>query len=138
MARTQPHHHTMPGWLHHRKPNDILTQEIQNGLQMNKDTIAVFVDLEKSYDKVGMQGLFIKMRDVGMYSNMYRRIKNLLTDRTIATQTESHKQDRHQGRDTARELTRCEVPPRHACSSLCRCRSARLEWSASRPNGATN
>ena len=72
---------------------NILTQEIQNGLQMNKDTIAVFVDLEKSYDEVGRQGLFIKMRDVGMYSNMYRRIKSLITARTIATQTESHKQN---------------------------------------------
>ena len=33
---------------------------------MNKNTIAVFVDLEKSYDKVWRQGLFIKMRDVGI------------------------------------------------------------------------
>ena len=43
---------------------NILTREIQNGLQMNKDTIAVFVDLEKSYDKGGRQGLLINMRDV--------------------------------------------------------------------------
>ena len=33
-----------------------LTQKIQNGFQMNKDTIAVFVDLEKAYDKVWRQG----------------------------------------------------------------------------------
>ena len=45
---------------------NILTQEIQNGFQMNKNMIAVFVDLEKSYDKVWRQGLFIKMRDVGI------------------------------------------------------------------------
>ena len=38
---------------------NILTQEIQNGLQMNKDMIAVFVDLETAYDKVWRQGLFI-------------------------------------------------------------------------------
>ena len=80
---------------------------------MNKDTIAVFVDLEKSYDKVGRQGLFIKMRDVGMYSNMYRRIKNLLMDRTIATQTESHKQNSasrkgyRKGAHSAVPSTRC-------------------------------
>ena len=54
-----------------------------------------------------------------------------------------------QWRDTARELTQLqplhavqqwhgEVPPRHVCSSLCRCRSARLEWSAGRLNVATN
>ena len=43
---------------------------------MNKDTIAVFVDLEKAYDKVWRQGLFIKMSDAGIYSNMYRWIKN--------------------------------------------------------------
>ena len=45
---------------------NILTQEIQNGFQMNKNSIAVFVDLQKSYDKVWRQGLFIKMRDVGI------------------------------------------------------------------------
>ena len=65
-----------------------LTQKIQNGFQMNKDTIAVFVDLETAYDKVWRQGLFIKMRDAGIHSNMYRWIKNFLTDRTIATQIE--------------------------------------------------
>ena len=43
---------------------------------MNKDTIAVFVDLEKAYDKVWRQGLFIKMRDAGIHSNMYRWINN--------------------------------------------------------------
>ena len=55
---------------------------------MNKDTIVVFVDLEKAYDKVWRQGLFIKMRDAGIHSNMYRWTKNFLTDRTIATQIE--------------------------------------------------
>ena len=62
---------------------NILTQEIQNGLQMNKDMIAAFVDLEKSYDKVRRQGLFIKMRDVGIQQHVgpYRWIKNLLTDK---------------------------------------------------------
>ena len=65
-----------------------LTQKIQNGFQINKDTIAVFVDLEKTYDKFSRQGLFMKMRDAGMHSNMCRWIKNLLTDRTIAIKTE--------------------------------------------------
>ena len=55
-----------------------LTQKIQDGFQMNKDTIAVFVDLEKAYDKVCRQGLFIEMRDAGIHSNMYRWIKNFL------------------------------------------------------------
>ena len=65
-----------------------LTQKIQNGFQMKKDTIAVFVDLEKAYDKVWRQGIVIKMRDAGIHSNMYRWIKNFLRDRTIATQIE--------------------------------------------------
>ena len=65
-----------------------LTQKIPNGFQMNKDTIAVFVDLEKAYDKVWRQGILIKMRDAGIHSKMYRWIKNFLTDRTIATQIE--------------------------------------------------
>ena len=76
---------------------------------MNKDTIAVFVDLEKSYDKVWRQGLFIKMRDVGIQQH----VKNFLTDRTIATQTESHKQNSasrkgyRKGAHSAATSTRC-------------------------------
>ena len=62
-----------------------LTQKIQDGFQMNKDTIAVFVDLEKAYDKVWRQGLFIKICESGIHSNMYRWINNFLTDRRIAT-----------------------------------------------------
>ena len=56
--------------------------------KMNKDTVAVFVDLEKAAATVWRQGLFIKMRDAGIHSNMYRWIQNFLTDRTIATQIE--------------------------------------------------
>ena len=90
VARTQQHHHTMPGSLqkYYTTEDQLirLTQKIQNGFQMNKDTIAVFVDLENAYDKVCRQGLFIKMRDAGIHSNMYRWIKIFLTDRAIATQ----------------------------------------------------
>ena len=80
---------------------------------MNKDTIAVFVDLETAYDKVWRQGLLIKMRDAGIHSNMYRSIKNFLTDRTVATKTVLDTNKRvPQGRDTARELT--QLHPLHA------------------------
>ena len=92
MARTQQHHHTMPDDFRSNYNTEDqlirLTQKIQNGFQMNKDTIVVFVDLEKAYDKVWRQGLFIKMRDAGIHSNMYWWIKDFLTDRTIATQIE--------------------------------------------------
>ena len=37
---------------------------------MNKNTIAVFVDLEKSYDKVWRHGHFIKMIDVGIQQHV--------------------------------------------------------------------
>ena len=52
--------------------------------QKNKDTIAVFVDLENAYDKVWRQGLFIKMRDAGIHSwftsaNMYSAQANVNT-----------------------------------------------------------
>ncbi len=53
---------------------------------MNKDTIG---DLEKSHDKAWRQGIFTKMRDAGIHSNMHRWTKNLPADsRTTATQTE--------------------------------------------------
>ena len=43
---------------------------------MNKDAIAAFVDLEKAYDNVWRQGLFITMKDAGIHSNMYRLTNN--------------------------------------------------------------
>ena len=51
---------------------------IQNE-QRNDCRIKNVVDLEKAYDKVWKQGLFIKMRDAGIHSNMYRWIKNFWT-----------------------------------------------------------
>ena len=106
-----------------------LTQYIHNWFQLNKDTIAVFVDLEKVYDKIWRQGLFIKMRDAGMY----RWISNFLTDRTIATQNRRNDISKRvtQGRDTTRQRTQlhplhavyqwhCEVLPRHTYNPLCR------------------
>ena len=77
---------------------------------MNKDTIAIIGDRETSYDKVWRQGVFTKMRDAGIHSNMYRWIKNFLTDRTIATQTEGVTSTKELGRDTTRQLTQLHPP----------------------------
>ena len=91
-----------------------LTPKIQNGFQINKDTIAAFVDLEKAYDKVWRQGVFIKMRDAGIHSNIVPMEK----ERSHG-QNNSHPNRRShinkrvpKGRDTTRELT--QLQPLHA------------------------
>ena len=55
---------------------------------MKQDTIAVFIDLEKSYDQIWRQVIFIMMRNACIPSNMYRWIKTFLMSRTITIQIE--------------------------------------------------
>ena len=75
--------------------------------KMIKNTIAVFVYLEKFYDKVWRQGLSIQMRDVGIkqHAPMDKELShgqnNIHLSRVRVPQ----------GRDTARELT--QLQPLH-------------------------
>ena len=88
-----------------------LTQKIPNGFQMNKGAIAVFVDLEKAYDKVWRQGIFIKMRDAGIQQHVPMD-KELSHGQNNSHRNRSHINKRvPQGRDTAREHT--QLHPLH-------------------------
>lgn len=62
-----------------------LTQAVHNGFQENKHTAAIFIDLQKAYDKVWRKGLLYKMQKQGIQGKMYNWVKNFLTDRTMAT-----------------------------------------------------
>ena len=62
-----------------------LTQNIQDGFQEAKHTVAVFVDLQQAYDRVWRKGLLMKMMDLGIHGKLYKWIKFFLTDRNIKT-----------------------------------------------------
>ena len=65
------------------------TQKVLDGFQEGKQTSAVFIDLQQAYDGVWRTGLFQKMQNMGIKSNIYFWIKSFLTDRLIQTRFNS-------------------------------------------------
>ena len=43
------------------------------------------MDFQQAFDRVWRKGLFVKMQELGIHGNMYKWIKNFLTDRLIRT-----------------------------------------------------
>ena len=62
-----------------------MTQQIIDGFHQKKSTVGIFVDLQQAYDRVWRKGLFIKMQNIGIHGNLYKWIKNFLSDRLIQT-----------------------------------------------------
>ena len=65
------------------------TQRVLDGFQEGKQTSAIFIDLQQAYDRVWRTGLFQKMQNMGIKSNIYFWIKSFLTDRLIQTRFNS-------------------------------------------------
>ena len=58
-----------------------LTQEIEDGFQQRKETLAIWIDLQKAFDKGWTDGLLLKLKQCGIGGNMYRWIKSYLHNR---------------------------------------------------------
>ena len=58
-----------------------LAQEIEYGFQQNKQTLAIWIDLQKAFDKVWTDGLLLRLKRCGIGRNMYRWIKSYLHHR---------------------------------------------------------
>ena len=56
------------------------------GFKKKKHTLAVWVDLEKAFDKVWKDGLRLKLKQCGIQGNMYRWISGFLTNRKARVQ----------------------------------------------------
>ena len=70
------------GFRQHRSTEDQVTylaQEIDDGFQAKKHTLAVWIDMEKAFDKVWKDGLRLKLRQSGVKGYMYRWISQYLT-----------------------------------------------------------
>ena len=61
------------------------TQKVLDGFQKQLQTTAIFIDLQQAYDRVWRTGLFQKMQNLGIKSNIYTWIKSFLSDRLIQT-----------------------------------------------------
>ena len=84
---------TQSGFRKHHSTEDqiaYLTQEIENGFQEKKKTLAVFVDLTKAFDKVWKDGLLLKLLKKNICGRMYGWIHSYLFQRTARVKLERH------------------------------------------------
>ncbi|CAC5369599.1 unnamed protein product [Mytilus coruscus] len=58
-----------------------LSQVVEDAFQSKKVTLAVFVDIQRAFDKVGKDGLLTKLLRYGISGRMYKRIKSYLYKR---------------------------------------------------------
>ena len=72
------------GFRQHQSTEDQVTyiaQAIEDGFQAKKHTLAVWIDMEKAFDKVWKNGLRLKLQQSGVKGYMYRWISQYLTNR---------------------------------------------------------
>ena len=67
-----------PGYREHHFTEDqttYLAQETEDEFQRKKQTLSVWIDLEKTFDKVGTDGILLKLRRCNLAGNMFKWIK---------------------------------------------------------------
>jgi hypothetical protein len=67
-----------------------ITQEIEDAFQKGRHTVAVWVDMEKAFDKIWHDGLRLKMLKAGVCGKMFHWISHLLENRTVRVQLQGH------------------------------------------------
>jgi hypothetical protein len=67
-----------------------IAQEIEDAFQKQKHTVAVWVDMEKAFDKVWKDGLRVKLLKTGVCGKMYNWISHFLSNRTARAQLQGH------------------------------------------------
>ena len=58
-----------------------LAQETEDGFQRKKQTLSVWIDLQKAFDKVWTDGLLLKLRTCNISGNMFKWIKSYTHNR---------------------------------------------------------
>ena len=77
------------GFRPHRSTEDQVTyisQKIEDGFQERKHTLAVWIDLEKAFDKVWKEGLKLKLKQHHISGKMYTWISQFLSNRKARVQ----------------------------------------------------
>jgi hypothetical protein len=67
-----------------------ITQEIEDAFQEKKHTLAVWVDLEKAFDKVWKSGLKVKLCRNQICGRMYNWISQYLENRTARVRAQGN------------------------------------------------
>lgn len=60
-----------------------LENDVQKSLNTKGETLAIFVDLMRAYDRLLIKGLLVKCARVGLRGNVLTFIQNFLTNRTF-------------------------------------------------------
>nr|KAG5696480.1 hypothetical protein BaRGS_016519 [Batillaria attramentaria] len=82
------------GFRQHRSTEDqitFITQSIEDAFQEKKNTLAVWIDMEKAFDKVWKDGLRLKLRRYGVSGGMYTWISQYLHNRQARVKIQGHK-----------------------------------------------
>jgi ribonuclease HI len=72
-----------------------LHDKIQKSLSSKEHVLGVFIDFEKAYDMLHIPTLMRKIGDMGVMGNMYKWVKDFLTDRTFQVKVGSSLSERH-------------------------------------------
>ena len=64
-----------------------ISQMIEDGFQEKKHTVAVWIDMEKAFDKVWTEGLVNKLNNINISHKMLHWIKNYLKNRQALVKT---------------------------------------------------
>ena len=68
-----------------------LAQEIEDGFQQSKQTMAIWIDLQTAFDKVWTDGLLLKLKKCRIGGKMYKWIKSYLHNRRTRVTIDSAK-----------------------------------------------
>lgn len=81
------------GFVRHRQTSDHLLRITQNGLESfnrNEKMGAIFVDIEKAFDKVWHDGLLYKLEKMNIPNYLGKWIQEYLTNRTFQVRVENY------------------------------------------------
>ena len=82
------------GFRQYRSTEDQITyisQHVEDAFQAKKQTVVVWVDMEKAFDKVWTTGLLLKLKRAKITHKMFAWIKNYLTNRKARVVTRGYK-----------------------------------------------
>ena len=68
----------------------LISQSIEDGFQEKKNTVAVWVDMEKAFDRVWKKGLSYKLQKYGVIGKMHQWITEYLRDRKARVKIQDH------------------------------------------------
>ncbi|RUS82209.1 hypothetical protein EGW08_010023 [Elysia chlorotica] len=68
----------------------LISQNIEDGFQEKKNTLVVWIDMEKAFDRVWKKGLSYKLQKYGVMGKMHQWITEYLRDRKARVKIQNH------------------------------------------------